>query len=121
MVQRGYEVLTFPEPGLCPLHAVRECPCPAEESCADLIISDVDMLNVNGIDYIERLVVKGCKQRHFALMSGQFSDNDLARASKLGCVAFTKPLEMDVIAAWVEMVERSIPPGRVLYHWVAAY
>lgn len=118
--QRGYEVLTFPEPGLCPLHIVRECPCLGETSCADLIISDVDMLNVNGIDYIEQLIAKGCKQKHFALMSGSFSDDDLARASKIGCVLFTKPLEMDAIAAWVKKVEESIPSGRILYDWVAA-
>jgi DNA-binding response OmpR family regulator len=116
--QRGYEVFTFPEPGLCPLHVVRECPCPGDASCADLIISDVEMWNANGIDYIEQLLVKGCKQKHFALMSGNFSDADLVRASKIGCVLFTKPLEMDAVEAWVKVVERSIPSERVLYDWV---
>lgn len=33
--QRGYEVFTFPEPGVCALHVVRECPCPANISCAE--------------------------------------------------------------------------------------
>jgi DNA-binding response OmpR family regulator len=116
--QRGYEVFTFPEPGLCPLHVDRECPCPGETSCADLIISDVDMLGINGIDYIESLIEKGCKLRHFALMSGNFSDTDVARASKIGCMLFTKPVEMDWFAAWVEVVEKSIPSERVLYDWV---
>ena len=115
---RGYEVFTFPEPGLCPLDVVQECPCPGETSCADLIISDLDLWGKNGIDCIERLIEKGCKQRRFALMSGYFSDADLTRASKLACVIFTKPLEMDAFVAWVEEVEKAIPSGRVLHDWV---
>ena len=115
---RGYEVFTFPEPGMCPLHVVRECPCPADTNCSDLIISDVNMHGTNGIDFLEVLIQKGCRQRHIALMSGNFSDTDLARAAKIGCVLFAKPLELDAITAWVEVVEESIPPERALYSWV---
>ena len=115
---RGYEVLTFPEPGMCPLHVVRECPCPANTSCADLIISDVNMSGTNGIDFLEGLIQKGCKQRHFALMSGAFSDADLVRAARMGCALFSKPLEMEVLKTWVEAVEQSILPERQLYNWV---
>jgi DNA-binding response OmpR family regulator len=114
---RGYEVLTFPEPGMCPLHVVRECPCPANTSCADLIISDVNMSGTNGIDFLEGLIRKGCKQRHFALMSGAFSDADLVRAAHMGCALFSKPLEMDVLKTWVEAVEQSILPERQLHNW----
>ena len=96
---RGYEVFTFPEPGLCPLHVVRECPCPGDSSCADLIISDVNMMGANGIDFLEQLTQKGCKQRHFGIMSGGFSAADLARASELGCKLFTKPLDLRALLA----------------------
>ena len=115
--QRGYEVFTFPEPGLCPLDVVQECPCPRNSSCADLIMSDVNMLGENGIDFIEELVEKGCKQRRFALMSATFSATDLARAEKLGCKLFTKPLQLADVVAWVEIVERTIPSERILYDW----
>lgn len=118
--ERGYEVFTFPEPGLCPLHVVRECPCPGDSSCADLFISDVDMLGADGIDWIESLIGKGCKQRNFALMSGGFTPTDLARAAKVGCTLFSKPLDMEAMTTWVEAIEMSIPPGRILYDWVAA-
>ena len=115
--QCRYEVFTFPEPGLCPLHVVRECPCPGDSSCTDLIMSDVNMLGESGIDFMERLVRKGCKQRRFALMSGTFSAADLTRAENLGCKLFTKPLNMAQVVSWVEEVERSIPAGRILYDW----
>jgi len=116
--QRGYEVFTFPEPGLCPLHVAKECPCPGNASCADLIISDVNMMGANGIDYIERLIKRGCKQRYFALISGSFSQTDVTRASNIGCALFTKPLEMQPVQAWVESVEQRIPIDRILYDWI---
>jgi DNA-binding response OmpR family regulator len=115
--RRGYEVFTFPEPDLCPLHVVRQCPCPEGTCCADLIISDVNMLGKNGLDYIEKLLKKGCKQRHFALISGAFSDADMVRAAQMGCALFSKPLEMDVLKTWVEAVEQSILPERQLHNW----
>jgi len=85
--ERGYEVFTFPYPDLCPLHLALECPCPLGTSCSDIIISDVNMLGNNGIDFIEKLIKKGCKQRHFALMSGDFTNGDRDRAARLGCAA----------------------------------
>jgi CheY-like chemotaxis protein len=114
---RGYEVVTFPEPGLCPLHVVQECPCPAGTTCTDLIISDVNMSGTNGIDFVEGLIQKGCRQRHIAIMSGNFSEADLARTSRFGCTLFSKPLAMDALTAWVEEAERSIPAERKLYDW----
>jgi len=115
--QRGYEVFSFPEPGVCPLHVVRECPCPVDTSCSDLIISDVNMHGANGIDFLEGLIQKGCRQRRFALMSGDFSDADLIRASRLGCTLFDKPLDVAALTAWVEETERSIPLERKLFDW----
>ena len=115
--RREYEVFTFPQPGLCPLHVIRECPCPANTSCADLIISDVNMMGVNGIEFIEQLIRKGCRRPHFGLMSACFSPTDLVRASKLGCTLFTKPLDMARVTAWVEEVECSIPSERILFDW----
>lgn len=115
--QRNYEVITFPYPNLCPLHVGLECPCPLGTSCSDIIISDVNMLGMNGIDFIEKLIEKGCKQKHFALMSGAFTDADRERASRLGCVVFEKPINMEALTAWVEAVEKSISIERVLFDW----
>lgn len=114
---RGYEVFTFPEPGTCPLHGARECPCPSGTTCADMIISDVNMHLANGIDFVEQLIQKGCRQRHFALISGAFSEADYARGSKLGCKLFCKPLDMEEFTRWVEEVENSVPPALTLFDW----
>lgn len=115
--KRGYEVLTFPYPDMCPLHISSECPCPLETSCADIILSDVNMLGRNGVDFIEQLINKGCRHKNFALISGAFTDQDRARASRLGCAVFEKPLDMQALIAWVEDIEKLLPPERTLFDW----
>ena len=114
---RNYEVFTFPYPDLCPLHVASECPCPLGTTCADIIISDVNMLGRNGLAFVEKLMAKGCRQGHFALMSGAFSNADIERASHLGCAVFEKPLDMEALTAWVGSTEQSIPAERVLFGW----
>ena len=115
--KRSYEIFTFPYPELCPLHAVSECPCPLGTTCADIIISDVNMLGKNGLDFVEKLMGKGCRQRHFALMSGAFTAADRERASQLGCAVIEKPFDMEALKAWIEAVEKSIPADRALFDW----
>ena len=114
----GYEVFSFPEPRLCPLHLLHACPCPAFTHCADVVVSDLHMGDGSGIDFLEQLIQKGCQRPHFALMSGGFSDEDFARASRLGCTLFSKPLDMAQFAKWVEDVERSVPSKRILCDWL---
>ena len=75
------------------------------------------MLGESGIDFMESLVRKGCKQRRFALTSGAFSAADLTRAQNLGCKLLTKPLKMTEVVAWVEAAERTMPADRILYDW----
>jgi len=115
--RRGYSVFTFPDPGLCPLYVIDHCPCPSDTRCADLIVSDVHMTDSNGLDFIQVLIQKGCRQPHFALMSGDFSDEDIRRGAQLGCTLFTKPLDFAKVAEWADSAEKVIPPERRLYDW----
>src|SRR5215470_13588027 len=115
--RRGYCVFTFPDPGLCPLYVIERCPCPPNTRCADLILSDVNMTCSNGLDFVEALIQKGCRQPHIALMSGDFSDEDMQRGAKLGCTMFTKPLDFAKVAEWADSAEKVIPPDRRLYEW----
>ena len=115
--RRGYEVFTFPDPGLCPLHVADRCPCDAHTTCTDIIISDLDMPNVKGLDFIESLRGKGCLCGHIAFVSGGWSVEDTARARELGCRLFAKPFHISEINEWLEEVERSLSPERRLSAW----
>lgn len=114
---RGYEVLAFSDPGLCPLYRTTTCQCTSEQTCGDIIISDVNMPNVNGLRFVEKQKEMGCKVKHVALMSGGWSDSDLQRAQELGCQVFHKPFTVDEIYRWLDDCEKRIDASRMLANW----
>ncbi len=117
--RRGYEVLTFPDPGLCPLYLMQRCPCPRGTFCADLLLSDLNMPEVQGLDFVEGLFAKSCIGPHVALMSGAWSPAAHARAVRLGCRLFSKPFSSAEILAWFDRVEAQVEPTRMLLDWRA--
>ena len=115
--RRGYEVFTFPDPGLCPLHVIDRCPCAKGITCTDIILSDLSMPQVQGLDFVEALLAKGCVVPHVGLMSGDWPEADAARAVRLGCQLFRKPFSLAEIEAWLTKVETLVPPDRGLLRW----
>jgi hypothetical protein len=65
-------------------------------TCADIILSDLNMPQVQGLNFVETLVAKGCVVPHIALMSGEWSDADETRAARLGGRLFRKPFSLDI-------------------------
>ncbi|MEW6673871.1 MAG: response regulator [Thermodesulfobacteriota bacterium] len=114
---RKYEVFTFPDPKSCNLCDIQSCDCPTQEACADIIISDLNMPFMKGLDFLELQIKKGCKCRHLALMSGDLTVADADRAKPLGIKLFKKPFRIREIDEWVKKVEGEIPAGRQLTDW----
>lgn len=114
---RGYEVFTFPHPALCPLDEAENCPCPKEQACADIIISDVEMPFKDGLAFIEDQIGKGCRCNHIALMSGALTNAHFARAASLGLKIFKKPFRLEELSSWLDQVEKNIDPQRKLADW----
>ena len=114
---RGYEVFTFPHPGTCPLSEEELCPCSIEETCADLILSDVNMPIKSGLEFLEEQIKKGCRCKHFALMSGTFTHEGLSKAKSLGVKIFKKPFALTEIINWLNQIEKDIVPKRKLSDW----
>ena len=117
--RREYEVHDFSEPGLCPLSLDRECPCPAGYTCADIIITDLNMPNITGLEFIENQIKHGCKVRNIALISGDWSEPETKRAHELGCLTFSKPLRIAELIDWLNQCEKRIDPNRKLWDWLA--
>ena len=111
---RGYEVFTFPHPGLCPLYKKPECPCPIKEACADIILSDLQMPIKTGIDFLEEQLRKGCKCKNMALMSASFTNEAISKANSLGIKLFRKPFGIEEVVEWLEKVEKNIDVDRRL-------
>jgi response regulator RpfG family c-di-GMP phosphodiesterase len=114
---RGYEIFTFPHPGACALCKADTCVCSVHEACADIIMSDFNMPFVKGMDFLEQQIHKGCKCKHFALMSGDLSDVNLDRAAALGIKLFNKPFSIAEIKAWVEKSEATLSKSNPLSNW----
>ena len=92
----GHQVFTFPSPMPC-----SHCPSAAGERCADVILSDLSMPEMRGIDFIENQRRVGCKIDCFGLMSGYWEDRDLNRAKELGVRIFSKPFDIYELYRWV--------------------
>ncbi len=115
--RRGYEVLTFPDPGLCPLHVMHRCPCPHGTVCADLLLCDMHLPEGAGLDFAEGLLSRGCAAPHLALLAGGWSEAAWARAVRLGCRLFRKPFSSAEILGWFDIVETQVDPTRALLDW----
>ncbi len=115
--RRGYEIFTFPDPGVCPLHIMDGCPCAPGIICTDIILSDLRMPLVQGLDFVEALSLKNCAAPHIALMSGAWSEADEARAARLECQVFHKPFSVAEVEAWLTKVEALSSPDRGLLRW----
>ena len=114
---RKYEVFTFPHPKSCALCDIHSCDCPIQEACTDIIISDLNMPFMKGLDFLEQQIKKGCKCKHLALMSGDLKVADSDRAEKLGIKLFEKPFRINEIDEWIKIVEEEIPAERLLADW----
>ncbi len=117
LMKRGYEVRSFSDPDSCPLFKVHGCSCTATEACADMILSDVRMPHVSGLEFIEKLRKNGCKVKHVAFISGSWTDIEYAKAKEMGCEIFNKPFNISILDRWLDSCEKDIAADRVLTRW----
>ncbi len=110
----GYEVFTFPDPGMCPVYDSANHNCPLDHACADVMISDVNMPTQTGLELIKDRKQKGCKIKYRALMSGDWTDFNLKFAQELGCHVFHKPFNVKKMLQWLADCSKQIAPDRKL-------
>ena len=115
--RRGYDVLTYRDPSLCPLQHSHDCQCGKEQVCADVVITDIDMPNVSGLDFVDGQKRKGCRIENIAILSGRWSEMTMKRARDLGCAVFEKPVALSVLADWLDKCEARIDQGKDLSNW----
>ncbi len=105
---RGYEVHGSSEPFFCPVYLNSKCPCPVETHCTDIIITDINMPNMTGFEFIENLKRNRCKIQKIAIMSGSWTDEQLEHAKRLGCHTFEKPFKLDEFEKWLDECEKKL-------------
>ena len=103
--QKGHEVFTFPDPTFCPACRDHMSECPQESPCADVIISDHNMPNMTGIDFLSHQRSLGCKvpDENKAIVTGALLNRELqGTIDALGCKVFKKPFKLAEILKWVD-------------------
>ena len=105
---RGYEVFKFATPAICPLQKKPACNCTDTSRCADILLSDLGMPSVSGIEFIKNQKAKKCKTPYIAMMSGNWPKEDVTIARKLGCKIFNKPFNISEMEEWLDYVEKNI-------------
>jgi len=113
--ERGYEVFTFSNRGVCPLFLSGNHKRISDNACSDIIIIDLYMPSIDGLKLIKDWIDKGCKVKFRALMSTTWSDADWQYAQKLGCRIFRKPFELKEMLEWLDVCTKQIDAGRKLY------
>lgn len=114
--QEGYEVVSAADPTLCPLYTKPEQECPHEEACGDFLLTDNRMPHMSGLEFVACQSRRGCKgvMANKAVISANWSPEDLARAAELGCKIFRKPFKLEEILAWIEERKPHLSPARKL-------
>lgn len=107
---RGYEVVDFEDPSQCALSQNDAC----VNACADILISDVRMPRISGLDFVEMQRSRGCPLRNVALISGDWNTADVERAKAAGCAVIRKPFTISELTDWLDTCEKDIDPERVL-------
>lgn len=102
---KGYEVSTLADPSEFPFINNKTCTCPTDSPCADIIIADIVMPKVDGIDFFNHLKDTGCctlVRGNVAIMSGYLTIYYMNVLNNLGIHYFRKPFELNEIFAWAD-------------------
>ncbi len=105
---RGYDAHASSEPLFCPVYLDSECPCSDEHICTTIIITDINMPNMTGLEFIEHQKSMGCKVQNVAVMSGKWTDEEREHAKRLGCHMFKKPFKINEIEKWLDECEKKL-------------
>jgi len=111
LTNKGHEVTTLADPTEFPFLNKDACPCLPGSPCADILISDNIMPNIEGIDLFKKLKDCGCQplaKGNVAIMSGYLTIHYMNELNDLGIHYFRKPFKLKDIYEWVDLCQARI-------------
>jgi len=114
--RRGHEVLDFANPAICPLYRTDGCSCSLKLACADMLITDMRMPRMTGLELLRRLQEKKClvPRENLLLVSSDLAPEDLQECKEKGITFLPKPFSLNDFQRWVSGCEKRIDPNRKL-------
>jgi DNA-binding response OmpR family regulator len=113
---RGYEVLSYTSPVVCPLRDEKGNLCNTDRPCADVVITDFDLSGVNGLELLEEQSRRGCRltRENKAVMSGGLAGESYREIKERGYAFLQKPINFSELGAWLEECEGRVDMSRPL-------
>ena len=108
---KGHVVTAFSDPTEFKFFYKLNCSCPQGEPCADVLIADIVMPKVEGIDFCKQLKAAGCwplAKGNVAIISGYLTIHYMNELNEMGIHYLRKPFEMSAIYEWIEECEKRI-------------
>lgn len=105
---KGHEVTALSDPTEFKFFDKTNCPCPQGEPCADVLIADIVMPNMEGIEFCKQLKEAGCwplNKGNVAIISGYLTIHYMNELNDMGIHYLRKPFELNEIYAWIEECE----------------
>ena len=104
--EHGHDVLTFSDPKVCPLYGKRldeQCFCSNESPCADVVLADFSLPDINALDFLKLQQRRGCKvlDANRAVMSSKMTKVLTKAIEELGCHYIEKPFRLAEIGNWL--------------------
>lgn len=106
--EKGHEVQTFSDPTEIPFFHDKSCPCLPEKSCADVLLADIVMPHIEGIDFLKSIKKNGCwplSIGNVAIMSGYLTLHYMNDLNDMDIQYFRKPFQLQDIYKWVDACE----------------
>jgi len=69
---------------------------------ADIVLTDIAMPVMSGIEFAERIIQAGFNRLNIAIISGFWDEMNLSRAGRLGVRTFVKPVPIDLLTDWLK-------------------
>jgi YesN/AraC family two-component response regulator len=107
---KDYEVFSFSEPQVCPIYKDNIESCDNLHPCADVLITDIMMPGINGIDLLLKQAQRGCKIdiRNKAVISGTLTYDYKKMITDMNIKYFHKPFAFSDINNWLDECEQRI-------------
>jgi response regulator of citrate/malate metabolism len=107
-LMRDYEVFTYNNPTICPIYEKPVDSCLKIDPCSDIILTDLIMPRMNGIELLEYQYQRGCPVdiRNKAIISG--ATDKIDAILKTGYIYFKKPFKFSEISDWLKECEKRI-------------
>lgn len=113
---KGHKVTALSDPTEFEFFNKKNCPCSPGEPCADILIADIVMPNVEGVEFFKQLKAAGCwplSKGNVAIISGYLTIHYMNELNNMGIHYLRKPFELSDIYEWVEECEQRIANEQV--------